>query len=91
MTLNQCLVTAKVGLVLMKKLAGITRAVDNMTLRRLCIGRITTVLDNSMAAWGTTAKSNFDQAKKEQNHATCSITGAMKSTPIAELETVTGF
>ena len=44
-----------------------------------------------MTAWGTTAKSNFDRVGKIQNQAARIITGAMKSTPIVELETITGL
>ena len=44
-----------------------------------------------MTAWGTVAKSNFDRVSKVQNQATRIITGAMKSTPIMELETITGL
>ena len=35
--------------------------------------------------------SNFDRVSKVQNQATRIITGAMKSTPIVELETITGL
>ena len=62
-----------------------------MTLKRLYTGRVRPVLEYGMTAWGTTAKSNFDRVSKVQNKATCIITGAMKSTPIIELETITGF
>ena len=41
-----------------------------------------------MAAWGTTAKTNMD---KVQNQAARIITGSMRSTPIQELETITGL
>ena len=44
-----------------------------------------------MTAWGTTAKTNFDRVSKVQNQATRIITGAMKSMPIMELETITGL
>ncbi|KAK7109772.1 hypothetical protein V1264_013757 [Littorina saxatilis] len=44
-----------------------------------------------MTAWGATAKPNFDRLSKVQNQATRLITGAMKSTPILELETTTGI
>ena len=44
-----------------------------------------------MTAWGTVAKSKFDRVSKVQNQATRIITGAMKSTPIMELETITGL
>ena len=44
-----------------------------------------------MAAWGTTAKTNMDKMSKVQNQAARIITGSMRSTPIQELETVTGL
>ena len=49
------------------------------------------MLEHGMTAWRTTAKSNFDLASKVQNQATRIVTGAMKSTPIVELETITGL
>ena len=79
---------AKVRLALMKKLAGTTWGADTVTLKRLYTGRVRPVLEYGMTAWGTTAKSNFDQVCKVQNQATRIITGAMKSTPIMELETI---
>ena len=80
---------AKVRLALMKKLAGTTWGADTMTLKRLYTGRVRPVLEYGMTAWGTTAKFNFDQVSKVQ--ATRIIKGAMKSTPIMELETFTGL
>ena len=62
-----------------------------MTLKRLYTGRVRPVLEYGMTAWGTTAKSNFDRVSEVQNQATHIITGAMKSTPIMELETITGL
>ena len=45
-----------------------------------------------MTAWGTTmGQSNFDRVSKVQNQAARIITGAMKSTPIQELEATTGL
>ena len=82
---------AKVRLTLMKKLAGTTWGADTVTLKRLYTGRVRPVLEYGMTAWGTTAKSNFDRVSKVQNQATRIITGAMKSTPIMELETITGL
>ena len=82
---------AKVRLALMKKLAGTTWGADTVTLKRLYTGRVRPVLEYGMTAWGTTAKSNFDRVSKVQNQATHIITGAMKSTPIMELETITGL
>ena len=71
------------------KLAGTTWGADNTTLRRLYTGRVRPVLEYGMTAWGTTAKSNFERVSKVQNQATRIITGAIKSTPIQELETIT--
>ena len=82
---------AKVRLALMKKLAGTTWGADTVTLKRLYIGGVRPVLEYGMTAWGTTAKSNFDRVSKVQNQATRIITGAMKSMPIMELETITGL
>ena len=82
---------AKVRLALMKKLADTTWGADTVTLKRLYTGRVRSVLEYGMTAWGTTAKSNFDRVSKVQNQATRIITGAMKSTPIMELETITGL
>ena len=80
---------AKVRLALMRKLAGTSWGADSATLKRLYTGRVRPVLEYGITAWGTTAKSNFDQVNKVQNQATRIITGAMKSTPIQELETIT--
>ena len=82
---------AKVRLALMKKLAGRTWGADTVTLKRLYIGRVRPVLEYGRTAWDTTAKSNFDRVSKVQNQATRIITGATKSTPIMELETITGL
>ena len=73
----------------MKKLAGTTWSADTVTQRRLYTGRVRPVLEYDMTAWVTTARSNFDQVNKVQNQATSIITGAMKSTAIVELETIT--
>jgi ribonuclease HI len=82
---------AKVRLALMKKLAGTTWGADTKTLKRLYTGRVKPVLEYGMTAWGTTAKSNFDRVSRVQNQAARIITGAMKSTPIQELESTTGL
>ena len=82
---------AKLRLALMKKFAVTTWGADTLTLRRLYTGRVRPVLEYGMTVWGTTAKSNFDRFSKEQHQATRIITGAMKSTPIMDLETITGL
>ena len=75
----------------MKKLAGSSWGADATTLKTLYTGRVRPVLEYGMAAWGTTARTHFDRVSKIQNQATRIITGAMKTTPILELESVTGL
>ena len=82
---------AKARLALMKKLASTTWGADASTLRRLYTGRVRPVLEYGMAAWGTTAKTNMDKMSNVQNQAARIITGSMRSTPIQELETITGL
>ena len=74
----------------MKKLASTTWGADSSTLKRLYTSRVRPVLEFNMAAWGTTAKTNMDKMSKVQNQAARIITGSMRSTPIQELETITG-
>ena len=81
----------KVRLALMKKLAGSSWGADATTLKRLYTGRVRPVLEFGMTTWGTLAKTNIDRVNKVQNQATRIITGSMKSTPIQELETITGL
>ena len=44
-----------------------------------------------MAAWGTTAASNFNSIAKVQNQKLRLITGSLRSTPISAMETETGL
>ena len=44
-----------------------------------------------MSAWGSTAPSNFQKIKKVQNQGLRLITGSLRSTPIAAMESVTGL
>ena len=75
----------------MKKLANTTWGANASTLKRLYTGRVRPVLEYGMAAWGTKAKTNMDKMSKVQNQAARIITGSMRSTPIQELETITGL
>ena len=75
----------------MKKLASTTWGAGASTLKRLYTGRVRPVLEYGMAAWGTTAQTNMDKMSKVQNQAARIITGTMRSTPIQELETITGL
>jgi ribonuclease HI len=58
--------------------------------KRLYTGRVRPVLEYGLTSWGNAAKSNFE-VSRVQNQAARLITGAMKSTPIHELETITGL
>ena len=82
---------AKVRLALMKKLTGTSWGADARILKKLYTGSVRPVLEYGVTAWGTAAKSNFEKVSKVQNQATRIITGAMRSTPIRELETSTGL
>ena len=81
----------KARLAIMKKLAGTTWGADAGVLKKMYTGRIRPVLEYGVTAWGTAAKSNFEKVSKVQNQAFRVITGAMKSTPIQELESITGL
>ena len=82
---------AKSRLTLMKKLSSTNWGADANILRKLYVGRVRPTLEYGVTAWGTAAKSNFSKTSKVQNQATRIITGAMRSTPIQELEAVTGL
>ena len=84
-------IRGKARLALMKKLAGTTWGADAATLKKLYIGRVRPVLEYGMSAWSNAAKTNIDRVSKVQNQAARIITGAMRSTPIEELETITGL
>ena len=44
-----------------------------------------------MAAWSTTSDSNFNKICRVQNQNLRIMTGALKSTPINDMETITGL
>jgi len=75
----------------MKKLTATTWGADANILKKLYLGRVRPVLEYGSTAWGTAAKSNFDNISRVQNQAARIITGAMCSTPIQELESITGL
>src|ERR1700729_1779111 len=75
----------------MKKLAGSTWGANNRILKRLYTGRVRPVLEYGITAWATASHTQFNKINKVQNQAARIITGAMKSTPINTLETITGL
>ena len=60
-------------------------------LKKLYVGRIPPVLEYGMAASFTAAKSNSCKLSRVQHQAMRMMTGAMRSTPISAMETVTGL
>ena len=60
-------------------------------LKKLYVGRIRPVLEYGIAASSTAAKSNSCKLFRVQHQAMRMMTGAMRSTPISAMETVTGL
>ena len=82
---------AKQRMAIMKKLSGTTWGADEKVLKKLYTGRVRPVLEYGIAAWATAAKSNFNKISRVQNQGMRIITGGMKTTPINELEKITGL
>ena len=61
------------------------------TLNKAYVGNVRLALEYGMATWGTAAKSNLDRLTKVQNQATRFMTGAIKSTLVKDLESITGI
>ena len=76
---------------LLKKLAGSDWEADHAELRKAYVGYARPVLEYSMAAWSTTSDSNFNKICRVQNQNLIIMTGALKSTPINDKETITGL
>ena len=61
------------------------------TLNKAYVGNVRPALEYGMATWGNAAKSNLDRLTKIQNQATRIMTGAIKSTSVKDLESITGI
>ena len=75
----------------MKKLSGTQWGADQRVQKRLYVGRVRPVLEYCMAATATAAKSHSDKIARIQNQAMRLMTGAMRTTPINTLESITGL
>ena len=75
---------------LMKKLAGTTWGANSQILKTVYTGSVRPIMEYGMSAWATAAKANTNKLDKVQNTGLCIITGAMKTTPISEVEKITG-
>lgn len=82
---------ARQRMAIMKKLAGTTWGADEKVLKKLYTARVRPVLEYGITAWATAAKSNFVKISRVQNQGMRIITGSMKTTPINELEKITGL
>ena len=74
-----------------KKLAGTQWGANAYILKKTYKGCVRPTLEYGMSAWGSTAPSNFQKIKKVQNQGLRLITGSLRSTPIAAMESVTGL
>ena len=75
----------------MKKLSCTERGADQNVLKKVYVGRIHPVLENGMATGSITAKSNSSKLFRVQHQAMRMMTGAIRSTPISVMETVTSL
>ena len=75
---------------ILRKLAGATCGSSVKILKTVYQGTIRPHLEYGSTVWSTTAKTNQQALDKVQNQAPRLITGAMPSTPITEMERLTG-
>lgn len=73
-------------LALLKKLAGTTWGADSKLLTRTYTGAVRPTLEYASTTWGTASKTNKSRLDKVQNMGLRLILGAMRSTPIQEME-----
>ena len=82
---------ARRKLALMRKLAGSTWGANEKTLKTVYEGTVRPHLEYGAAAWNSASKTTLQSVDKVQNQALRLITGAMRTTPIAAMEEVTGI
>ncbi|CAG5133668.1 unnamed protein product [Candidula unifasciata] len=70
----------------MKKLAGTTWGADSCILKQVYTGTVRPTLEYASSSWITAAHSNKQILDKTQNRSLRTILGAIKSTPIVEME-----
>lgn len=73
-------------LALMKKLAGTTWGANAAILKQVYTGYIRPVMEYSSQPWSTAANNNKSRLDRVQNWGLRMVLGAMKSTPITDLE-----
>ena len=80
---------ARRKLALLRKLAGTSWGANERILKSIYQGTIRPHLEYGSTAWSTSAKTNLQTLDRVQNQALRLITGAMRSTPISEMEKLT--
>ncbi|KAK7107736.1 hypothetical protein V1264_015601 [Littorina saxatilis] len=74
----------------MRKLAGTNWGASEKTMKTLYEGTVRPQLEYGAPAWSSACKSNLQALDKVQNQALRILTGAMRSTPIKTMESLTG-
>ena len=70
----------------LKKLAGTTWGADRKILWRVYIGAVGPIMEYATTSWATVSNANKSNMDKVQNVTLQAIVGAMKTTPIKEME-----
>ena len=71
---------------LLKKVAGTTWGADTNIRRRVYTGAVRPIMEYATTSWATASNGNKSKLDKVQNVALRAIVGAMKTTPIKEME-----
>ena len=71
---------------LLKKLAGTTWGADTNILQRIYTGAVHPIMEYATTSWATAPNANKSKRDKVQNIALRATVGAMKTTPIKEME-----
>ena len=70
----------------MRKLAGTTWGADSSILTKVYTATVRPTMEYASTTWGTAAKTNKSRLDKVQNTALRVILGAMKTTPVHDME-----
>ena len=76
-------------LAILKKLAGTIWGADSRLLARVYTGAVRPTMEYASTSWGTASKTNKSRLDKVQNIGLRLILGAMKTTPIHDMEKTT--
>ena len=88
---EKCLKRGMQRTALIKKMAGSKWGANHNILKKTYQGYVRPVLEYGISCWGQAASSNFQKVKKVQHQNLRLMTGDMKSTPIREMETLSGL